>query len=395
MLTFQAGEAVNMSLNRSVLGLLLFSFLLPGCGGPHQGVSKDEIKIGTWAPLTGPASALADIAKGMEAYLASVNAQGGVHGRKITLIVKDDGYDPTRTPALVKELVEQDDVFAIVGGIGTANGVAVKDYLMQKGIPWIGPGSASRVWTIPLQGNIFAIIPSYVTEGRVLSGYAVKDLQAKKVGLFYQDDGFGREGQEGVRLGMGSAYSTVVAAPYKVADEDFSETAKKFKESGVDAVILFSLPQRAGLLVQEFAKIDYKPKILANQALADPAMSRLAGPGWEGAIVASGVLNPSSDDPQVERARGILKEHAPELSLGTYVLEGMGWAEILVQGLEKAGPELNRVKLIYTMEAFESTDNFFGRPVGFSKDSHDGLTAVRLMKVEGGKLVDLSDWIEP
>lgn len=383
-----------MSLNRSLLALVALSVLVFGCGGPQQGVSKDEIKIGTWAPLTGPASALADIAKAMQAYMASVNAKGGVHGRKITLIVKDDAYDPARTPQVVKELVEQDDVLAIVGGIGTANGVAVKDYLMTKGIPWIGPASASRVWTIPLQGNIFAVIPSYVTEGRILAHYAVNELKAKKVGLFYQDDAFGREGQEGVRLGMGQAYSSVVAESYKPTDEDVSAHAKKFKESGVDAVILFSLPKQAALLVQECAKLEYKPQFLGNQALADPAIFQMAGPGWEGAIVDSGALNPSSDHPQVQRARQILQQYAPDLTLGTYALGGLGWAEILVQGLEKVGPEVNRVKLIYGMEAFESTDNFFGRTVRFSKDSHDGLTAARLMKVEGGKFVDLSDWIE-
>jgi len=387
------GDSVN-GWNRNLLGLVLLSAWLSGCGGPQQGVSKDEIKIGTWAPLTGPAAALGDVAKAMQAYMASVNAKGGVQGRKITLIVKDDAYDPARTLEVVKELIEKDEVLAIVGGIGTANGVAVKDYLMMKGIPWIGPGSASRVWTIPLQGNIFAVIPSYVTEGRILARYAINDLKAKKVGLFYQDDIFGHEGQEGVRLGMGHASPAAVAVSYKPSDQDLSPQARKLKESGVDAVILFSLPRQAALLVQECAKLDFKPQFLGSQALADPAMFQLAGAAWEGAIVSSGALNPSSDHPQVQRARQILQQYAPDLRLGTYALAGLSWAEILVQGLSKLGPEVNRVKLIYGMEAFESSDNFLGRPIRFSKDSHDGLEAARLMKVEGGKFIDLSDWIE-
>lgn len=366
------------------------------CGGPDFGVSKEEIKIGTWAPLSGPAAPVSVIAKAMEAYFASINAEGGVHGRRLRLIIKDDRYDPKRTVEAVKELVEQDHVFAMLGGIGTANCMAVKEYLFLKSIPWINPGSASRAMTIPVQGNIYSLMPTNVTEGRVLAKYAAEELKASKIALFQQDDSFGHEGQEGVRLGLRDLNVKLAAtAAYQLAEEDLSHYARMLKESGATAVIMFALPQQAARLVQEFGKIDYRPQLLATQALSDPDMFKTAGPGWEGAVVATGTLNPNSDRSEVVRAREIVAKYAPSITFGSLALAGMGWAETMVQALEKIGPEPNRVKFIYTMERFESTENFFGRPIRFTENSHHGLAALRLMRAEGGHFVDLTDWIEP
>ena len=97
----------------------------------------------------------------MEAYFAYVNEEeGGVHGRKLKLLIRDDGYDPTRTPAVVEELVDGDRVFALLGGNGTANCLAVKDYIAIKLLPWINPGSGARVWTSPMNAYVFSTFPS-------------------------------------------------------------------------------------------------------------------------------------------------------------------------------------------------------------------------------------------
>ncbi len=388
---------MNALRQRAWLVAVLFAFGLTGCGGPDVGVTKEEIRIGTWAPLSGPVSRLGAVARGMDAYFQSVNEEGGIHGRRVRLIIKDDAFDPARTPEVVKQLVEEDRVFAICGGVGTESGLSVKSYLANKFIPWVNPGSGSRVWTTPTQAYIFSIFPSYVTEGRMLAWHGVKELKAEKVGLFYQNDSFGREGQEGVNQGLRDVkQELVVSVPYEISDQDLASHAQKLKEAEVDTVALWAVPSKAALLLQEFEKLDFHPKLLASQVLADPAMFELAGDAWEGAVVATGLPNPSSDEPGVVRARELMAKYGGGEPLGNYEMMGMTWGQLLAEGMRQAGPELTRVRLIYTLENLSGwSDNFLGTAINFSPENHHGFNAIRLMKAEDGKYVYLTDWLEP
>lgn len=259
-----------------LLGAVLSLCLVLACGGPDVGVTNDEIRIGTWAPVTGPANALNAIARGIDAYVQHVNAEGGVHDRTIRLIVKDDRYDPSLTPEVVRQLVEEDQVFALVGGIGSATCLAVKDYVANEFIPWINPGSGLRQWVVPTNAYVFSIFPSYVTEARVLAQHAVNELGAEKVGLFYQDDAFGREGREGVSLGLGdTAKRLAVAQPYAFGESDFAAHAQALKDAELDTVIFWSTPAHAAGLIAEFEGLEFQPQLLASQVLADPIMLSL------------------------------------------------------------------------------------------------------------------------
>jgi len=368
-----------------------------GCGGPDIGVTSDEILIGTWAPLTGPASNLSTIAKAMDAYFAYINDQGGIHGRQLRLLMKDDGYDPARTPGVVEELVDGEHVFALLGGNGTANCLAVKDYIANKLLPWINPGSGARVWTSPVNAYIFSTFPSYVTEGRILANYVVDEIDADKYGVFFQDDSFGREGQEGVRLGLRRADKEIaLAQPYLVGQNDLAEAAQKFKDEEVDVIFVWGITEGAAALVKALAEIeDYDPQIVATQVLSDPVMFDLAGEAWEGAIVASSVPETTSDEPGAVKAREIIEQYGNGMEFGTYAYWGLARAEILIEGLRRAGPELSRLGLVLSLETIDNwTDNFVGAPISFSSDNHQGLNAVHLSKAEGGTLVHLSDWLE-
>lgn len=372
---------------------------LGSCGGTDVGVTGDEILIGTWAPLTGPASNLATIAKAMEAYFRYVNEEeGGVHGRKLRLLVKDDAYDPAKTPKVASELVEGERVFALLGGNGTANCLAVKDYIANKFIPWINPGSGARVLTSPMNAYVFSTLPSYVTEGRVLAKYAAENLPATKYGLLYQDDTFGREGQEGLRLGLRNTKKEIaVAQTYKVGDSDLSAAAQKFKDDGADLIFVWTIAEGAAALVKGIGAIEgYKPQIVASQILSDPVMFELAGTGWEGAIVASSVPEPDSGEPGAVRARSIIEKYGEGIQFGTYALWGLSRAEVMVEGLRRSGRELTRIKLLKSLESVnEWNESFLGHPISFDGENHLGLNAVKLSKAEGGTLVHLSDWMEP
>ena len=379
------------------LAAVYAQLVFAGCGGPDVGITSEEIKIGTWAPLTGPASNLSTIAKAMDAYFDYINDQGGIHGRKLKLIIKDDGYDPARTPGVVEELIDVEHVFALLGGNGTANCLAVKDYIAIKLLPWINPGSAARVWTSPVNAYVFSTFPSYVTEGRILAKYVVNELDAENYGMFYQDDSFGREGQEGIRLGLRSANTEIaLAQAYKVGQDDLTEIAQKFKDEGIEVIFVWSITEGAAALVKAVAAIeDYDPQIVATQVLSDPVMFDLAGDAWEGAIVASSVPETTSDEPGTVKAREIIEQYGNGMEFGTYAYWGLARAEILVEGLRRAGPDLTRLKLILAIEGIDNwTDNFVGAPISFSVDNHQGLNAIHLSRAGGGTLVHLSDWLE-
>ena len=379
------------------LAAICAQLVFAGCAGPDIGITNEEIEIGTWAPMTGPASNLSTIAKAMDAYFDYINDEGGIHGRKLKLIIKDDGYDPARTPGVVEELVDGEHVFALLGGNGTANCLAVKDYIAIKLLPWINPGSGARVWTSPVNAYVFSTFPSYVTEGRILAKYVVEEIEAEKFGMFYQDDSFGREGQEGVRLGLRSANKEIsLEQPYTVGQNDLAETAQKFKDEEIDVIFVWSITEGAAALVTAIAAIeDYDPQIVATQVLSDPVMFDLAGDAWEGAIIASSVPATTSDAPGTVKAREIIEQFGNGMEFGTYAYWGLARAEVLVEGLRRAGPQFNRLTFIQALEGMHDwTDNFVGTTISFSQDNHQGLNAIHLSKAEGGTLVHLSDWLE-
>jgi len=303
-----------------------------------------------------------------------------------------------RAAAVVEELVDKDRVFAMLGGNGTANCLAVKDYLANKLIPWVNPGSAARVWTSPMNAYVFSSLPSYVTEARILSKYAADNLPAQKYGLFYQDDSFGREGQEGLRLGLRSTGKEIVLAQtYTVGAQDLSAVAQKFKDEGIDLIFVWTIAEGAAALVKAIDGVEgYDPQIVGSQILSDPVMFDLAGPSWEGAIVAASVPEPGSNEPGLTKGKQIIEKYGQGIQFGTYAMWGLARAEVLIEGLRRAGRALTRLKLLQSLESIKDwNDEFYGHPISFSADNHQGLNAVLLSKAEGGELVHLADWMEP
>ena len=166
------------------LVLLSVVFIVSGFGFnaiAEVGVTDTEIHIGQWGPQTGPAAPWGSVARGTDALFKMINAEGGIHGRKVIHHMFDDGYNPAKTKAGVKQLQEGIGMFAWVSGVGTAPGLAVKDYLMDRKIPWIGPSAGSLHWITPPQKYLFAVYPLYYIEAKALCEYAVKQIRKKRM----------------------------------------------------------------------------------------------------------------------------------------------------------------------------------------------------------------------
>jgi ABC-type branched-subunit amino acid transport system substrate-binding protein len=352
------------------------------------GVTDTEVVLGTSVPLSGPAAMWGNLSKAMEAYATYINEQGGIHGRKIKLIIKDDGYNPSRAVANVKEMAE--DVFAVVGLLGTAVVSATRDILLEKGIPLIYPLGNPRMWVgYPWEKlqYAFVVYPDYVSEGSYLSKFAYEELKIRSLSIVYQNDDYGQSGLQGVKDYLRENTSVVLKGeiPVERGAGELSGEAQKLKEAGAEGVILYLNPTHAGKILQEMGKIGYLPKILASFTLADPIMFRLAGPAWEGVYLGSGFLLPGMS-PEADQIFEIVVKYNPELKNFPYfAIAGATSLLLAVEGLKRAGKDLTREKFLSALEEISDLRIGGGVPITFSKKRRHGANSLFLFQAKGGK----------
>ena len=187
-------------------------FLIGACGGGDDevvpGVTDDEILLGTHTSLTGPIAVYSQIGNTTKAYFEYINeTEGGVNGRKITYLLEDDAYSPPKTVDLVRKLVEQDQVLAVINGLGTPTHMQVVDYLQERGVPdlFVATGAIEWVKDPASRPMVFGSLPHYVAVGIMLGQHIVDNFAGQKLGLMRQNDDFGGDGIDGIRRAVGDA----------------------------------------------------------------------------------------------------------------------------------------------------------------------------------------------
>ena len=377
---------------RIPLVALLSLLLLPGAAraAPVPGVTDTEITIGITGPLSGPAAAWGSIAMASEAYAAYVNAQGGVNGRKLKIVLKDDGYNPGRAVANFNEM--KDSVFAVIGTVGTSVLNANKDLVAEAGLPLVYPLGNVQVFAKQPKDKVktvFQVYPDYADEAEFLVGQAAKLENVKKIALFGQNDDYGKQGLDGVKraLPKNPGVSLVGEVFYEVTDRELGTQANKLKESGAEAVLLYATPVHAANIVKEMAKVGYRPKIFASFTLYDrDTMFRLVGDLWEGAYYDSALA--LRGEPAADRIIEIVVKNDPKLKgREGFCVQGGADVIILVEGLKRAGRDLTREKFLAALETIKDfTEDGLVPGVTFGPNRHHGLNAVRLMRA--GKATD-------
>lgn len=383
----------------AVLAVFVAAFGCIPAAAQVRGITETEIILGTSAPLSGPAAAWGTTALAAKAYLDIINDAGGIHGRTIRLELRDDAYLPPRAVANVRELAERVGAFAIVGIIGSANAFAVRDYAYQQRLFWITPAIDSHIW-IGYPGNryVYTVYPDYYEEARIFTKYAVEELGARKLAVFYQNDQYGIAGLEGVRaemLALGDAAQVVAEVPYEVSDTDLSAHAQRLQNSGADAVIIYATPNHGAMLAQAMARIGYQPHRLATFTLGDATiMSALAGEAWEG-VISSAYFPLPDQDPVVAAALERVAAREPSLRAMAYnALAGITFMEPLVEAFRRAGRNLTPESFVAAMESIKEWDGEVIRQVTFGPDRHQGINRIFLTQIQGGRAVPISDWIE-
>lgn len=362
------------------------------------GVTDKEVVIGVTTPLSGPAALWGVTAAGMKAWAEHVNEQGGIHGRKINLIVKDDGYDPARGLANLQEM--KGKVFAVCGVLGTAILHASKDFYSENKVPLITAYGDVRIWEkLPKDKlhYVFIAYPDYEDEAQYLTKYGVNKLGAKKLAIFYQNDDYGKMALSGAKkalqeLGKGEL---VGAVPYEITERSLGTHALKLKESGADTVLVYTTPTHGALILKEMAKIDYRPKNLATFTLGDPIMYKVAGEVWEGTYIAlPGNSSVPGSDPAADKVVAILKKYDPKLEGKEYLaLFGAVSMMHLVEGLKNAGRDLTPETLVKGMEKIKDwKPEGVGAPVTYAPDRRHGVNASRMSQARDGKHVPVEDY---
>lgn len=379
----------------AVLGTLVAGAAVASAA--ERGITPDEVIIGTSTPLSGPAAPWGATALGAEAYIQYLNEQGGIHGRRIRFEIRDDAYLPPRAVANVRELVDRVGVFAIVGLIGTANALAVRDYIVNNQVLWITPTADAQLWVgYPHTRYLFVTYPNYFHEAVILGRYAIDHLGARTLAVFYQNDDYGKTGLAGVEKAVrdsGGKARLVAAVPYELTETDLSSHALRLRQSGAEALVLYATPRHGAMIAGEIAKIGYRPHRLATFTLADPVMATLAGPAWEGTIVPA-FFNFPGTDPQVDRVLAIITQRRPELARTPFnALAGVAFLEPFLEGLRRAGRELTRERFVQAMESIQGWDGELLRGVTFGPGRRQGIDAIFLAQYRGGKPQRLTDWI--
>jgi branched-chain amino acid transport system substrate-binding protein len=378
----------------AIVCVIALSLALIPAAWAERGVTDTEIRIGQWGPQTGPAALWGAVARGTGCFFEMINSEGGIHGRKIKYFLRDDAYQPPKTKAIAKELIEDKKVFAIASGVGTATGMAVKEYLHKNRVPWVGPATASTHWAYPPTKYLFADYPLYLDEAANLVNYAVKTLGKKRLAIFYQNDDLGKEGLYGAEEALERFDMKLVAAvSVEPLDTDLSSHCLKLKAANPDCVLMWVLPKHGAIILMTGAKMGFKPQWMTSSILSDtPVMYEISRGLFKDMIFPGLAQLPDSQHPLMKKYKAAHDKFSPKDRWGIFFYAGFYFVEPLVEGLRRCGRDLtvdNFVKAMETLKDFQG----IGPKITFGPNQRQGARSSFLAKCgEGGKTIQLTDW---
>lgn len=362
--------------------------------GNAQGVTDDEILIGHLGPQTGPTAIYDLTRKGIDSYLKYVNENGGVNGRQLKFIAYDDQYQPAKAVQLAQRLVEEDKVFAMVGNVGSANTMAIKDYIVDKGLPMVLTGVGLKdLYDPPIKNFMGSGIMNYRLESEIYLDYAVNKLDAKTFAIAYQDDDLGKEGYQAVKgaIDKYAGAEIIEEVTFLPQDTEFSSQAQKLNKVNPDVVFFFGSPNPAANLKKAMHKIGLtKPAyIVAAVAGNDNNLFNLAGKDvWEGTYSSSIMPNAElfPDDEHVKVFIERFSKDYPKDPLAGFGQYGWGYAQVLVEAIERSGDDLSWDNFLENFYSFDKWDGSIYTSISLSEDNHYGVTSMFMTQAQAGEI---------
>ena len=353
------------------------------------GITDTEIILGTHFALSGTyGAAFAPVIAGVKAYFKYVNAEeGGVCDRQIVFKIEDDNYDPARAVEAVRKLTTEDEVFAIVAGLGTAAHSAVWEYLNEEGIPdlWIMTGA--HKWAADPEAHPWsvAILPDYYVAGTITGKYISENMPGKKVGVFYQNDDFGKDHLDGLKNGLDPTKNEIVAEQsYEATAVDIRSQVTNLKNAGAEVVLGGCIPGHCSQALKTAYQMDWDAQFFISYVCSDPAMFQYApAAAVEGTItLQANKLYNWTDDPAVAEHHRIMGEYG-DLPPGNYTIVGQVAAELTVDALSRTCDNLTREGLMDAVHDFKDHQGDLSLPgvtITLSEDDHLSFEAMRMLQ---------------
>jgi branched-chain amino acid transport system substrate-binding protein len=362
----------------------------PTPGGPVPGITDTEIILGTHFAQSGTyGAAFAPVLSGLEAYFKYVNAEeGGVCGRQIVFKAEDDNYDPAKAVEVVRKLVEEDKVFAIIAGLGTAAHSAVWDYLNEQGVPDLWIMSGAHKWAADPIGHPWsvAILPDYYVEGTIVGRYISDNMPGKKVGILYQNDDFGKDELAGLKNGLDATKNQLVSEQsYESTAVDIRSQVNNLKNAGVQVVHGACIPGYCAQLIKAARDMGWDVQIFIGYVNSDPMMFSYASPAsMEGVItLQANKLFDWTDDPAVAEHYRIMKEYG-NMPPGNFTIVGQEAGELTVMALRATCGNLTRQGLLDAVNTifkdYQGDLNLPGITITLSPTDHLAIEAMRMLK---------------
>jgi ABC-type branched-subunit amino acid transport system substrate-binding protein len=326
--------------------------------------------------------------KGAHEYIQQVNAHGGIYGRQIVVIYRDDQYEPARTLANTKQLVEQEGVFALFGYVGTPTFQAALPIIEANNVPVIATVSGAQALRKLNKSSVFNIRASYHDELSTIVKY-LKHYGKKEVALIYQNDSFGKDGKLGLEkaLKREGLRPPVVSLPIqrKAPLHVIQKIGQSTADAKPDAVITISAYNNVANVVEALRQKKSDAQIFTLSFVGSQALAKQLGKNGHGVGISQVVPFPwDARMPLVKEYQNVIRKNRSKTQYGFSSLEGFLAAKVLVEALKDSGPELTRKKFIASLERMQSK-SIGGYRISFSPDNHNGSNYVELTFITGGK----------
>ncbi len=361
------------------------------------GIKPDKIILGSHFAQSGTyGAAFAPVLAGMKAYFNYVNAEeGGVCGRQIDFRAVDDQYDPAQAVGVVRKLVEEDEIFAMIGGLGTAAHSAVWEYLNEEGIPDLWIMSGAHKWAADPVAHPWsvAILPDYYVEATIVGKYISENMPGKKVGIIYQNDDYGKDELAGLKNGLDPTKNELVSAQsYESTAVDIRSQISNLKNAGAEVVHGACIPGHCAQLVRARQQMDWDVQIFLGYVNSDPAMFAYSNPeAMEGVIsLQANKLFDWTDDPDIAEHHRIMKEYG-DTAPGNFTVVGQSAAFLTVEALRATCDNLTRQGLIDAVNTifrdYQGPLSLPGILTDISPTDHLAIEQMRLLQahLEGNK----------
>ena len=384
---------------RALLSAISAAVIMAAAPAWAQNIGIDEankvVTVGAFTPVTGPVPFYSILTHAADAHFKHVNENGGVEGWKINYITQDDGYEPARSAAVTRQMVEGDGgIFALAASVGTATNAAVLPYAAEVSLPLIGPiGGASAFY---VDEKVFPLLPDYGWSAAMNVDYAVNELGKKKIALLWENDELGKSGKRGFDLYMKElGLEPVESVPFDVKTTSFAAHIRRLQQAGADAVVLFGSNANLAAALKAADQVGFEAVWFAPFFTADPSTYKLAGNLLDGVYFSSWLLPVSSDEPSVAAYREAVAKYYPNDPQGVFGLNGWSNASLFTEGfraLLKSGKPLTRENLITAMETLDNVTVGGAKGVTFAKGDHRGTRSEGIIQAKDGSFELVRDF---